>query len=622
MERNKQRNDGKGGPVEKRPTNENKDLKSQARQPTNRQQTRSKDVRIANVLVRLLDVATRFEAQLRNVGVTPDSWEQTRDAAKRFSDALNAKDKVFPNNDLSLLDEEHRRFVGPFEVLRIVIPEAAAQLEPRADTTVGSSLTVGTEVLPSVAPMERFEHSYNDDGGFDPGYDDRIDNPSPELVSPSPTRTFVLDKGKRRANEENEDEQEEQLPISQPVAGFDYDYYGPEPDEGFMGLYPASISVSARKNSVGSSSSRPINDTPPPPKKIKSTNESVKEVKPARKEMESYFRTMGHPDDLVADRVRSNNYTFVYPKRFEYRNSKEGIREDGQHEYDFEWVQTALYDVARETLSRRNVFENPKRDRNNDPEWSTFETNVVDVWKHQHFGRWGDRDKWNYPESTQIGNILPRFFARPESLMDLEVRYFTENKFKFESIRPYKDRRPPAVYPIAFDPYVRLHFKTPNGRIMWTAPTDNDEAKYFFLDNGNHPSFAEFASIQTPDHPIHRATLVRVDNFGEILAGLFRFLAYYRINFGNGEGVLLRQDARILWSQTSEAYTGKFRPPTLIFRIGLFHFAWWHASIRTGNHAVQGTARIYCLEADRWVGFFGNPLSSDYTTRNDSKRPR
>ena len=572
-------------------------------------------------MVKLLAVASRFEAQLRSVGVTPDPWERTRDVAQRISDALNSKNGSFPNDDLSLLEEEHKRFVEPSELRSLTVSTLpAAQNPSRDDPTVGSSLTVGTEVLPSVAPMDGFNDYGNDDYGFDPGFDNRSDNHSPGLVSSTPNRPFVLDKGKGRGDAEIEDEPVVELSL--PVAGFDYDYYGPEPDEGFMGLFPAPIPAGTTKNNSGSSSSRPAIDNPPSPHKNKSTSKHVAKARPARKEMESYFHSMGHPDDMSADRHRSNDYTFVYPKRYEARTSKEGIRPDGSHEKDFDWVQTALYDVARETLSRRNIFEYPKRNTDNDQEWAQFESKVVDVWKHQHFGRWGDRDFWNYPETTQIGHHLPRFFARPEALRDLEVRYFTERFGKYESIRPYRDRRPPAVFPLAFDPYVRLHFKTPNGRIMWTAPTDNDEARNFFLDNINHSAFWDFAFIQTANHPIHRATLVRVDNFGEILAGLFRFLAYYRVNFGHDEGVLLRQDARILWSQTSEAWKGKFRPPTLIFRIGLFHYAWWNSSLRTGNHAVQGTARIYCLEADRWVGFFGNPLSCDWTLRNDSKRHR
>ena len=72
------------------------------------------------------------------------------------------------------------------------------------------------------------------------------------------------------------------------------------------------------------------------------------------------------------------------------------------------------------------------------------------------------------------------------------------------------------------------------------------KARDFFLDNINHSAFWDFAFIQTANHPIHRATLVRVDNIGEIIAGLFRFLAYYRVNFSHDEGVLLNNEKCLL----------------------------------------------------------------------------
>ena len=165
-------NDGKGRSVAKRP-NENKnkpDPKRPARQPLERVQRLSKDERIGTVLSRLLLVASRFEAQLRSVGVTPDPWERTRDVAQRISDALNNKNGNFPNDDLSLLEEEHKRFVEPSELRSLTVSNKPAAQDPsRDDPTVGSSLTVGTEVLPSVAPMDGYFDFGNDDYGFDPG---------------------------------------------------------------------------------------------------------------------------------------------------------------------------------------------------------------------------------------------------------------------------------------------------------------------------------------------------------------------------------------------------------------------------------------------------------------------
>jgi hypothetical protein len=404
---------------------------------------------------------------------------------------------------------------------------------------------------------------------------------------------------------------------------FDYDKYRPEAqDERELGPQSDEGVQSSRTMDPGPSRSGPVRNTIEPIENYQNAK-----IRPARKEIVAYFESVGGNDDVTADFQRTSGYKFIYPRRFEDRTSRSRMESDPDHMADFEWVQDAIYDLARESLSRRNRFDKAVRDDSRDEEWARFEQKVLSAWDVLHFKRWGDRDGWNRPETCAVGHILPRFFATADHLRELEIRYFSEFGTDLECITPFQGRYRPGAYPLAFNPFIRLHVRTKDRKLYWVHPNENTEQRNFFLDNPQHRAFYEFGKIQSRNHPLHRAVLVRVDNIGEIFAGLFRFLAYYRIDFASGEGVLFRQDARILWSQTSEAWKEPnpviFRPPTLIFRIGFFHYAWWES--RLGSDNVQGTARMYCLEADRWVGRFGavgNSLSADtdLTKRNPSKK--
>jgi hypothetical protein len=581
-----------------------------------KQQRLSKDEKLVLWFERILAVADTFETQLKRSGVRTGVWTRTREQVRLVIEALATTGGKLPSEDPHPDDEELVVFLSVCNETPTLLPTifAAPNVAP-----INPPLLDDAFVSESRDLDERFDFG-NDDGGFDPFVDEPLDLEVSTQVETNQAKSVVLDEEDPWKSPEMVEDQGEQKGKRKlnDVDDFDYGRYGCyASDEDILDSERNKSSEIPRQDDPGPSrpNSNVRNHDPYQEK-------SGLEIRPARKEMVPYFKSLGSNDDATASFVNTHSYKFIYPKRFHNRDSKKRMDTDPKHEQDFEWIQDAIYDVARELLFRRNRYEDAQREPAWDREWADFEVKVLVAWETHHLKRWGDRDRWRYQEACLDNHVLPRFFAFPEALKELEIRYFTESGTAVEAIKPYERAHRPSGIPIAFDPYCRLHVRTKNKTLVWIHPNEVCTARNYFLDHPNDAAFWDFGRIQSQNHPVHRATLVRVDNIGKVLAGLFRFLAFYRINFVNGEGVLFRQDARILWSQTSEAWKQElptFRPPTLIFRIGFFHFAWWEARYARGLN-IQGTARMYCLEADRWVGDFGRFLSTDHTKRNQKKK--
>ena len=598
----------------------NRQDKHNKRKPVEKPYRPSRNVKLGNVLTRFVKISEALEHQLQRNGFQVEDFTAAKKIANAYIDVLLVKGGELPEDYLQPTDEALEKLLEVSNRNPTLVSTAVPQqptflpLEP----TTNRQLNDGKSVSPS-GYMDRGFDCGDDDRGFDPSIADWIADEDPATNEGVTTNPILLDQNDS-ANSSTEDDSEARRGKKKSKS-FNYDKYGiNQEDEGTVDSWSASGAEPNRALDPGPSRTRPIDD-----RKDRKDYTKAK-VRPARPSMVAYFGSVGGTDDVTADWKRTSVTRFITPRAFSQRTTKDWAKDDPNHEDNFEWVLDAIYDVARESMFRRNRFDNAARDRyvERENEWALFEQKVLGAWENKHSRRWGDRDKWTHPETCQVGHALPRFFARPDALQELEVRYFTEFGNDLESIKPFAGYHRPNTYPIAFNPFARLHVRTPEGNLIWVHPNENSRARDHFMDNQNDKAFWTFAKIQTRNHPIHRATLVRVDNFGEILAGLFRFLAYYRVDFVSGEGVLFRQDARILWSQTSECWKigpEIFRPPTLIFRIGFFHYAWWES--RLGSNNLQGTARLYCLEADRWLGAFGavgNSLSSDFTRRTETKR--
>jgi hypothetical protein len=373
----------------------------------------------------------------------------------------------------------------------------------------------------------------DDDRGFDPSISEWIADEDPDTIEGVTTNPIILDQDDSEDSPIEDDSETGREKKKQ--KSFDYNKYGiNQEDEGTMDPKSATRTGSSRPLDPGPSWTRPIDD-----RKDRKDYSKAK-VRPARPSMVAYFGSVGGTDDVTADWKRTSSTRFITPRAFNERTTKDRARDDPNHEDDFEWILDAIYDVARESMFRRNRFDNAARERyaERENEWALFEQKVLGAWERKHSQRWGDRDRWTHPETRQVGHALPRFFARADALQELEVRYFTEFGNDLEAIKPFAGYHRPNTYPIAYNPFARLHVRTPEGNLIWVHPNENSRARDHFMDNQNDKAFWTFAKIQTRNHPIHRATLVRVDNFGEILAGLFRFLAYYRVDFVSGESAV------------------------------------------------------------------------------------
>jgi hypothetical protein len=180
--------------------------------------------------------------------------------------------------------------------------------------------------------------------------------------------------------------------------------------------------------------------------------------------------------------------------------------------------------------------------------------------------------------------------------------------------------QPVATFPVAFDPCIRVqltHSESVKLGFEWLTPElENPKVARimgFQLPDHNFKDFALYQGATNGWHPLRRACLGIFDSLGPILFCFFKFLHHFYLDIPAGDGVLFRDDARILYAQTSEflrepdraAALGRrnnYRHPTLVFRMQGLHYAWWRAGDSSGGNCnATGTARIFCIEADREI---------------------
>jgi hypothetical protein len=73
--------------------------------------------------------------------------------------------------------------------------------------------------------------------------------------------------------------------------------------------------------------------------------------------MVAHFKSVGSNDDVAADHKRTSIYKFIYPKRYNDRDSKKRMDTDPKHLESYEWILDGIYDIAREVIFRRNRYE-------------------------------------------------------------------------------------------------------------------------------------------------------------------------------------------------------------------------------------------------------------------------
>jgi hypothetical protein len=335
------------------------------------------------------------------------------------------------------------------------------------------------------------------------------------------------------------------------------------------------------------------------------------EALPAREELVNFTKTMDVSRPRKYDHKR---YRFINPF------APDGVRDRGMFESkprdfsNFLEVQIDVGKLAMHVLNQRARFSEDPIAPN---AWERMYEKVKRVWEREHFERWGDRDFWPFHPGRTDGHVLPRIFAHRKSLESLEVVYWTDAGH--EVVKPFLVP-PIRSYPICFDPTVRIClWDHKDHTIRVVSPMDENDHSRRCLEDVGATVFNDFAKYQTDLHPVRAAFLDRHHNLGEVLACLFRFLFAFDIKFATDEGVLLRQDARLVWSQTSEAWANRFRAPTVIFRIGGFHYGWWHCRWHTTKQIrAEGTDRMYHIESDRWMGMFAD--GSDFVSYHHDQR--
>jgi hypothetical protein len=246
------------------------------------------------------------------------------------------------------------------------------------------------------------------------------------------------------------------------------------------------------------------------------------------------------------------------------------------------------------------------------------------IWHSLHLHRWADRDDFEGHASfgRRPNESVPRLYVPWAVVEQLRVAYIKDNGtigfvFPFAS-----GSKPIRSFPIAFDPCVRIQL-SPNDaqryHCEWITPTmDHPKVARVIGYDSQDPSFRDFAQLQGQTkgwHPLKRAVLWQLESFGIVQFCLFKFLHHFYLDVPMGDGVLFRDDARLLWSQTSEfvrvptraeaaGRKNNFRTPTLVLRIQGLHYAWWRSGNWGGSDVnATGTARLYCIEADREIYF-------------------
>ena len=243
-------------------------------------------------------------------------------------------------------------------------------------------------------------------------------------------------------------------------------------------------------------------------------------------------------------------------------------------------------------------------------------------WHGNHRHRWGDRADWEglVRFGKQDNHAIPRLYVPTEALKKLyvTVRIPHPDYNAHRTFYPFRNTlRYVNKQPVAYNPCIRLqdYAIKPEGESWhWHAPENDSEYNRYILglEQPTGPFSVTFRILgDTTWHPLQRAIMDKFTSFKTVFFCFYRFLQFFHLDFDAGDGVLFRDDARILYSQTSEfpvrqpiqtenGFRIGMRTPSLVFRMGGLHYAWWHAGTQTGDSpGATGTARIYSIEGDR-----------------------
>ena len=322
--------------------------KNQLPENKTRKQRRSKDEKLVLWFERILAVADTFDAQLKRGGVRTGVWKQTREQVNLVIKALSTSGGQLPVEDPLPDDEDFRTFLSACNETPTLLPTEFAT--PYVAPTNPPLLD---DAFVSESRDDNREHDFgNDDGGFDPFFDDSVDHAVSTQVETIKEINVVLDKEDSWKSPEMVEEQEVckgKRKIND-IDDFDYGRYGVyASDEDILDSERIKLSENPRADDAGPSRPKTASKHFDPYQE-----KSKYEIRPARKEMVPYFKSVGSNDDATASFVNTHSYKFIYPKRFHNRDSKKKMDSDPNHEHNFEWIQDAVYNVARETLFRRN----------------------------------------------------------------------------------------------------------------------------------------------------------------------------------------------------------------------------------------------------------------------------
>jgi hypothetical protein len=361
--------------------------------------------KLGNLFKRLVAVSEALENQLQRNGFQVGDWKSTKELAQTYIEILLVKGGELPEPGLQPSDEALEEFLLVSSRSTICVPTAKPTTTISLEPTSNLQLDFGKPVSPS-GYMDRGFDFGDDDRGFDPSISDWLADEDPVAVEGSSEIPILLDQNDSENSSIADEAETRQKNKKQKE--FNYDDYGiNSDDEGTVDPKSATRTKSSRPLDLGPSWTRPVDD-----RKDRKDYSKAK-VRPARPSMVAYFGSVGGNDDVTADWKRTSSTRFITPRAFNERTTKDRARDDPNHEDVFEWILDAIYDVARESMFRRNRFDNAARERyaERENEWALFEQKVLGAWENKHSRRWGDRDKWTHPETCQVGHALPRFFA-------------------------------------------------------------------------------------------------------------------------------------------------------------------------------------------------------------------
>jgi hypothetical protein len=275
--------------------------KNQLPENKNRKQRRSKDEKLVLWFERILAVADAFDAQLKRSGVRTGVWERTREQVNLVIEALSTSGGTLPVEDPLPDDEDFRTFLSACNETPTLLPTTFA-----APYVAPTNPPLLNDAFVSESRDDNREYDFgNDDGGFDPFFNDSFDHEVSTQVETIKDTTVVLDEEdswKSPEMVEDQGEQKGKRKINE-VDDFDYGRYGfYASDEDILDSERTKLSEIPRADDPGPS--RPQTAS----KHFDPYQEKSKyEIRPARQEMVPYFKSVGSNDDATASFVNTHS---------------------------------------------------------------------------------------------------------------------------------------------------------------------------------------------------------------------------------------------------------------------------------------------------------------------------